>query len=168
MLARLSSLGCILISAKPVSTSIVSISSTCSVPPTQPEIRAISFLISAGSGCKATTSKMARRPPGLSTRQASLKTLFFSGERLITQFDKMTSTLASATGRCSISPNRNSTLRAPSFSALRRALLTMSAVMSTPIIRPASPTDFAARKQSKPPPLPRSSTVSPSFRTAIA
>jgi hypothetical protein len=32
-----------------------------------------------------------------------------SGERFMTQFEMMMSTLASATGRCSISPKRNST-----------------------------------------------------------
>jgi hypothetical protein len=80
----------------------------------------------------------------------------------------MTSTWASATGRCSISPRRKSTFFASTLRAFARALLTMSGVMSTPITRPVGPTCRAARKQSMPPPLPRSSTVSPGRSAAIA
>ncbi|MDD4776654.1 MAG: hypothetical protein PHV53_00045 [Fermentimonas sp.] len=39
--------------------------------------------------------------------------------------------------------------------------------MSTPITWPVSPTCLLARKQSKPPPLPRSRIVFPFFREAI-
>jgi hypothetical protein len=49
-----------------------------------------------------------------------------------------------------------------------RALLTISAVMSTPITRPVRPTLGPATKQSNPPPDPRSSTTSPSRSDAIA
>src|SRR6266487_4891664 len=45
--------------------------------------------------------------------------------------------------------------------ALRRALATMSIVISTPITWPLEPSSRAARKQSKPAPLPKSRTVSP-------
>ena len=44
----------------------------------------------------------------------------------------------------------------------------MASVMSTPITRPVGPTWRAARKQSNPAPLPRSSTVSPGFMAATA
>jgi len=71
------------------------------------------------------------------------------------------STDSSATGRCSISPRRNSTVSASFFSTFSRARSTISGVMSTPMTRPSGPTSRAARKQSNPPPDPRSRTVSP-------
>ena len=40
--------------------------------------------------------------------------------------------------------------------------------MSTPITLPSGPTALAARKQSMPPPLPKSTTVSPAFSAPIA
>jgi hypothetical protein len=90
---------------------------------------------------------------------------------LRTQFEITTSTLASATGSASISPSRNSTLSSPVRSRyagrLRRALLSMSGVMSTPITRPDAPTFGPATTQSKPPPEPRSSTTSPARSDAI-
>ena len=46
------------------------------------------------------------------------------------------------------------------------ALETISGVISTPITFPLAPTIFDARKQSTPPPLPRSSTTSPTLRSA--
>ena len=60
-----------------------------------------------------TTSEIASRPPGFSTRNASRNTCALSGTRLITQLEMMTSPVPSATGRCSSSPSRNSTLAAP-------------------------------------------------------
>jgi len=108
----------------------------------------------------------------LSTRAISRQTCGLSGERFSTQFEITTSTLASATGRCSISPSRNSTFEKPVCCAydamLPRALRSISGVMSTPITRPRAPTFAPAMKQSKPPPAPRSSTVSPSRRSATA
>src|SRR5210317_1981475 len=78
------------------------------------------------------------------------------------------STLLSATGRFSISPNRNSTCFVPIFSAFLLDLEIMSGVMSTPITFPVSPTSLAAKKLSNPPPLPRSTTVSPALREPMA
>ena len=109
-----------------------------------------------GSSAMLTTSEIASRPPGFSTRKASRNTCALSGARLTTQLEMMTSAVASAIGRCSISPRRNSTLAAPTLAALARALASISCVMSTPITCPAGPTWRAARKQSKPAPLPRS------------
>ena len=54
--------------------------------------------------------------------------------------------------------------RRRSWPAFSRAFFSISCVMSTPITCPVSPTWPAARKQSKPAPLPRSITVSPGFR----
>ena len=48
-------------------------------------------------------------PPGFKTLKASSKTLFLLLERLITQFEIITSTALSATGKFSISPSLNST-----------------------------------------------------------
>src|SRR5262245_28549212 len=78
------------------------------------------------------------------------------------------STLASATGRFSISPTRNSTFATPAFARFARARSSMAGVMSTPITRPSGPTSRAARKQSMPAPLPRSSTASPGASCACA
>jgi hypothetical protein len=51
---------------------------------------------------------------------------------LMTQFEMTTSTAASATGRCSISPSRNSTVGS-SPATFARAVSTISGVMSTPM-----------------------------------
>ena len=91
----------------------------------------------------ATTSEIARRPAVRRTRNASRNTAALSGERLMTQLETTTSTLASATGRCSISPSRNSTFSAWTRAALERAFVTIAGVMSTPgydrSVRPAWP-----------------------------
>ncbi len=116
----------------------------------------------------ATTSEIARRPPGFNTRKASANTCALSGDKLTTQLEMITSTDWSATGKCSISPRRNSTFLYPPFALFCRALLIIAGVISTPMTRPLPPTDFAAKKQSKPPPLPKSSTVSPGFNAAMA
>jgi hypothetical protein len=50
----------------------------------------------------------------------------------MTQFEMTTSTAASATGRCSISPSRNSTVGS-SPATFARAVSTISGVMSTPM-----------------------------------
>src|SRR6516225_6438794 len=73
------------------------------------------FLIFSGTSPLTTTSDTANRPPGLSTRKASLSTRSLSPERLITQFEMMTSTALSGRGMFSISPFRNSTLVNPLF-----------------------------------------------------
>src|SRR5260370_1296234 len=51
----------------------------------------------------------------------------------------------------------------PIFSAIERLRSTISGVMSTPITRPAVPTQSAASRESMPPPDPRSTTFSPGF-----
>ena len=68
----------------------------------------------------------------------------------MTQLEMMTSTELSATGRCSISPSRNSTFSTAAFAAFSRAFSSISGVMSTPMTRPVGPTFLAARKQSMP------------------
>ena len=53
---------------------------------------------SAGTSPRTTTSDTAKRPPGFSTRNASRSTRSLSAERLMTQFEMMTSTRASGSG----------------------------------------------------------------------
>jgi hypothetical protein len=54
-------------------------------------------------------SETARRPPGFRTRKTSARTRRLSLDRLIAQFEMITSTEPSGSGTCSISPWRNST-----------------------------------------------------------
>ena len=110
--SRLSALGVTRTSTKPASASQVSVSCTVAAPAMQPHSSAGSSFSSAGNGALLTTSEIASRPPGFSTRKASRNTCALSGTRLITQFERITSAVLSATGRCSSSPSRNSTLRA--------------------------------------------------------
>ena len=96
------------------------------------------------------------------------KTCCLSGTRLITQLLMIASTVASATGRCSISPSRNSTLSNP---RLRRVPACARDHLGSHVDADHSargPTRLAARKQSIPPPLPRSSTVSPGCSSSSA
>ncbi len=66
-----------------------------------------------------------RRPPGrtsgLSTRSASRRTRSLSPERLVTQFEMITSTVLSGSAMFSISPFRNSTFSTPAARWLSRA-----------------------------------------------
>jgi hypothetical protein len=77
-------------------------------------------------------SETANRPPGFKTRNASASTRRLSAERLITQFEMITSTAASGKGMCSMSPFRNSTLVTPACFWLSRASASISSVMSRP------------------------------------
>ena len=134
----------------------------------QPTSASMSLRTDAAGSASHAMSDTASRPPGLSTRWISRNARSLSGTRFSTQLLITTSTESSSTGRASISPLRNSTLPRPDFSALARAFSSMASVISTPITRPAGPTLRAARKQSKPAPLPRSSTVSPGCIAATA
>ena len=49
----------------------------------------------AGTTPRTTTSETAKRPPGRSTRKASLRTRALSADKLMTQFEMMTSTESS-------------------------------------------------------------------------
>jgi hypothetical protein len=78
-----------------------------------------------------------------------------------------TSTDASGSGMASISPGWNSHQAAvPASLAASSARAHISGRRSTPIARPVSPTAWAARMVSMPPPLPTSSTVSPALSAA--
>ena len=56
-----------------------------------------------------TISDIANRPPVFNTLNDSLKTFFLFGDKLITQFEIITSTELFSTGKFSISPFLNST-----------------------------------------------------------
>ena len=86
----------------------------------------------AGTSPRTTTSDTAKRPPGLSTRNASRSTLRLSAERLTTQLEMITSTEASGSGMDSMSPLRNSTFSTPAFRWFSRASASISSVMSRP------------------------------------
>src|SRR5580693_8002210 len=126
------------------------------------------FLISDDTLPRTTTSDTAKRPPGLSTRNASLSTRSLSPERLMTQFEMMTSTELSGSGMLSISPFRNSTLVRPLLRLFSSASDSISSVISSPYAFPVGPTRRAESSTSTPPPEPRSRTVSPALSLASA
>ena len=97
--------------------------STSIAPPTHPEMRSGSFLISAGSGFSARKSLIANRPHGRSILWISLITLGLSssGTRFSTQLLKTQSMLFSAIGVALIFEWMNSTLLTPICSAFLRA-----------------------------------------------
>ena len=80
------------------------IRSSSSAPATQPTHSSTLWRISGAISPRVTTSETAKRPPGFSTRKASRRTRSLSAERLITQFEMITSTELSGRGICSISP----------------------------------------------------------------
>ena len=155
-------------STNPASAASLASSSMSAAPEMQPDSRRMSSRHSCGSSAVATTSLTASRPPGLSTRNASRKTAGLSGERLITQLEMITSTDASATGRCSISPRRNSTFSSPAFCAFSRALppspgscpRRSRARSVPPPARPGSSRN-RRRRPGRAPPLPASGRRSP-------
>src|SRR6185436_14629246 len=93
-------------------------SRSSSAPATQPIHSSMLRRISSGTEPRTTTSDTAKRPPGLSTRNASASTRSLSPERLITQLEMITSTDASGSGIASIRPPepRSSTV-SPSWSS---------------------------------------------------
>src|SRR6266540_3190134 len=139
-----------------------------SAPATQPTHSSMLLRIAGGTSPRTTTSETAKRPPGRSTRKASFSTRSLSPDKLITQFEMMTSTELSGSGMCSISPFRNFTLVKPLLRRLSSASASISSVMSRPYALPVGPTRFAESNTSMPPPEPRSSTVSPGFNSASA
>ena len=124
--------------------------------------------ISAGTSPRTTTSETAKRPPGLSTRNASASTRSLSPDRLMTQFEMITSTALSGSGMFSISPFRKCTLVRPLLRLFSSAKASIWSVMSRPKARPVGPTRLAESSTSMPPPEPRSSTVSPGCNCASA
>ena len=88
--------------------------------------------ISGGISPRTTTSDTANRPPGFSTRNASASTRSLSADRLMTQFEMMTSTELSGSGIASIWPLRNSTFSRPDLRWFSRASASISSVMSRP------------------------------------
>ena len=98
----------------------------------QPTHSSMLLRIAGGTSPRTTTSETAKRPPGFSTRNASRSTRSLSPDRLITQFEMITSTELSGSGMCSISPLRNSTLARPLLRLFSSASASISSVMSRP------------------------------------
>ena len=159
-------------SIKPAEPIMATRSSFSAAPATHPTRASTLCLTSSGRGRSRTMSEMETRPPGFRTRAISFQTAGWSGLRLRTQLERTTSMEASGSGMASIWPWWNSTLASPVRSlncrAFRLALASISSVMSTPWTLPVGPTRWAARKASRPAPLPRSRTTSPAFRPARA
>src|SRR5437867_4026365 len=156
------------ISSNPCWASRVLNSSSSRAPATHPTQASMLRRTSDGRCPRTTTSDTAKRPPGLSTRNASPSTRRLSADRLITQFEMSTSTEASGRGMLSISPLRNSTFVTPALRWFSRARASISSVMSSPYAFPVGPTRLAESRTSMPPPEPRSRTVSPSRSSARA
>src|SRR6266481_1015178 len=152
--------------SNPADTSLSRYSLSSSAPATQPTQRSMFWRICASTSPRVTTSETASRPPGLSTRKASRNTASLLAERLITQFEMITSTELSGNGMCSISPLKNSTFSAPALRLFSFASASISSVMSNPYAFPVGPTRFAESKTSMPPPEPKSRTTSPGFNLA--
>jgi hypothetical protein len=88
--------------SNPASSSSRLNSPSSSAPATQPTHSSMLRRTSAGTSPRTTTSDTANRPPGFSTRNASASTCPLSADRLITQFEMITSTLASGSGIASM------------------------------------------------------------------
>ena len=69
-----------------------------SAPAMQPVYACMSARVASSMSSSAITSETAKRPPGRRTRATSRSTLGLSPERLITQLEITTSTLASGSG----------------------------------------------------------------------
>src|SRR5208337_5082058 len=137
-------------------------------PAMQPTYAIRSLPISGGNSRFRAMSLTASRPPGFSTLAISRRTAVLSGARLITQFEITQSTDASGSGSLSMVARWYSMFASPDLAAFRRARTIISWVMSIPIALPVGPTLRAARSTSSPPPLPRSTSTSPSRRLATA
>src|ERR1035437_601771 len=152
--------------SNPASASSEMNSCSSSAPATQPIQSSTLRRMFSGTAPRTTTSEIANRPPGLSTRNASRITRRLSPERFTTQFEMITSTELSGSGMFSISPFRNSTLVAPALRLFSFASASISSVISRPYALPVGPTRLAESRTSMPPPEPRSSTTSPSLSAA--
>jgi hypothetical protein len=84
-----------------------------------------------------------------------------SVDRLITQLEITTSTLASSRGMSSIVPLTKLALVMPASARLRSASSSISSVMSSPYAVPPGATRRADSRTSRPPPEPRSRTSWP-------
>src|SRR5207248_10477463 len=131
------------------------------VPATQPAQASSADFTSIGSGSISTMSETASRPPGLSTRNASLSTAALSAARLMTQFEMTTSTVAGGRGIASMVPLRKVAFCTPALALFSLARASISSVISMPYAWPPGETRLADRSTSRPAPLPRSRTTSP-------
>ena len=160
--------GSTLTCSKPAAASFARYSFSSRAPAMHPTQSRMLCRMAGAISPRVTTSEMAKRPPGLSTRKASRRTRSLSAERLMTQLEMMTSTELSGSGMFSISPLRNSTLVRPDARLFWLARASISSVISRPYALPVGPTRRAESSTSMPPPEPRSSTTSPAWSWASA
>ena len=97
--SRFSSFSWIFIPENPADVRVAFRSSTTEAPARQPQCKVKSRCTSSEGGVAVTTSEMQSRPPLFSTPNASRNTYGLSGDRLMTQLEMITSTLASAKGK---------------------------------------------------------------------
>ena len=94
-----------------------------------------------GSSPSTVRSASAIRPPGFRTRKISASARLLRADRFSTPFEITTSTEASGSGICSISPCRNSVQPStPASAAFARARSIIASTMSRPIALPVGPT----------------------------
>ena len=134
-----------------------------------PELHAAPKRLPACRRPRTTTSDTAKRPPGFSTRKASAMTRSLSADRLITQFEMITSTELSGSGMLLDLALQELDVRRARTSAGSRARARASR-RSCPGRRPCRSGRRACAESSTsmPPPEPRSSTISPGFSSASA
>ena len=160
--------GSIEASSNPAPRQLCDVFLSSSAPAMQPTQSNMLLRTSSGTLPRTTTSDTANRPPGFNTRKASRSTRSLSAERLMTQFEMMTSTELSGRGMFSISPFRNSTFSTPAcllvFARQRQHLVRH--VQSICLARRA----HAPRREQHVDPASgaRSSTISPGFNSISA
>ena len=121
-------------------------SRSSSAPATQPVHSAMFSFTAAGSPSRTMTSltrRSAARPEHAKRLREHAR---LSPERLITQFEMITSTVFDGSGIASMWPLRNSTFVAPAFSLFSSASASISSVMSRPYALPVGP-DAPRREQ---------------------
>lgn len=126
MTVSLPSSGSIRIASNPADPSIVSSSPIVAAPETQAgEALGIAAEL---LGYVGRQDDVAGREPTARSKDAKrlLEDPLLVGREVITQFERIASIVPSTTGRCSISPGRNSTFVASSFAAFSRARSTIS------------------------------------------
>src|SRR5262245_7085370 len=139
---------------------------TRSTGPVGAKLPAVCWNITMSASAGPAQTAATNRPPGRSTLASSFAAVARSMTYMRLSEAMITSTLASLTGIASARPSARSTfvMRRPRSRSL--ALLSISGLMSTALMRPLVPTWFAAQIATAPVPVPRSRTVSPGRRSA--
>ena len=156
-------------SSRPAAGAARANSRRVSAPAMQPVQAAMSRRVAASMSSSAITSETAKRPPGRSTRAASAITALLVGREVDHAVgDDHVDARVRERQLLDIALEELDVGRRPASRALARASSSISSVMSSPIALPVGPTRRAEIRTSAPAPEPRSSTVSPSWRSATA